>query len=122
MKLSEMKNKDAIKATVMLMPQIKKILADRELLNIWFRKLDLEVGMTEQEVKLEQSLYATEKFTDLIPLALEKHEEEIYKIIAIINGMDYKEVAEQEFATTISQIFELLDDEALAKLFTIRSN
>lgn len=119
MKLSEMSNKDAIKAICRLTPHIKGIVGDKKVLDIWYRKLELESTGDSQEMRKGQAKYVADKFLDLIPLVLETHEKEIFNILAILNDKTAKEVKEQSFLDTISQIQEILGDPALVKLFTL---
>lgn len=119
MKLSEMTNKEAMRVTIKLLPIIKNIITDRELLKIWYKEIKLELGMTEQEIKLEKGLYATEKILDLVPYVVENHESDMYKLLSILNNKSVEEVENQSFAETIAQITESLNDEGLAKLFTM---
>ena len=119
MKLSEMSNKEAFKAIAKILPIAKEIVKDQELLNIWYRKLELTLGATEQDHKKEKAVYAIDKIGDLIPYLLENHDKNIFKILAILNGKKPKEIEEQNFMVTIAQITEALNDEALTKLFTL---
>lgn len=119
MKLSEMNNREALKTICKLSPHIKKIVGDNEVLDIWYRKLDLKNAGDSQETRKEQAKYVSEKFLDLIPLILEKHEKEVFSILSILNGRTFKEIKEQSFLDTITQIQELLSDPALVKLFTL---
>lgn len=119
MKLSEMTNQQAVKVTIKLIPVIKNIVTDKKILEIWNRKIDIEAGMNEEEMKIKQSLYVSEKLLDLAPYLLENHENDVYKILAILNNKKIEEIKKQLFITTIQQLTELMNDEALIKLFTM---
>lgn len=119
MKLSEMTNKEAFKAISKLIPIAKEIAKDEELLNIWYRKLDLTLGGTEQDHKKEKAVYVIDKFGDLIPYLLEHHEKNIFKILAILNGKTVSEITNQSFMATLGQINDAMNDSALQQLFTM---
>lgn len=119
MKLSEMTNKQAFKAIAQIMPVAKEIVKDKTLLDIWFRKLELTLGATEQDHKKEKAVYAIDKIGDLIPYLLEHHEKNIFKILAILNDKKVTEIANQNFMETLGQLTEALNDEALQKLFIL---
>ena len=119
MKLSEMKNKDAIKALCQLTPVIKKIVGDRKILKVWFRKIELKEGASQSDIKVENTKYVAEKLLDIVPLIFENHEKEVYKILSILNNKTSEEVEEQDFLQTLSQFTEVLNDPALLKLFTM---
>ena len=114
-----MTNKEAFKAIAIILPIAKEILKDPELLNIWYRKINLKPGMTEQEIKIAKANYGVDKVTDLIPYIISNHDKNIYKILAVLNDKKPKEIEEQGFMETIAQLTEALNDEALQKLFTL---
>ena len=119
MKLSEMTNKEAFGAIAKILPIAKEIIKDKQLLNIWYRKLELTLGATEEVHKQEKAVYAIDKIADLIPYLLEHHDKNIFKILAILNGKKPKEIAEQNFMETLGQLTEAMNDKALTSLFTL---
>lgn len=119
MKLSEMNNKDAIKVVCKLTPSIKKIVSDKKVLKVWYRKLEIKEGASSVETKIEQSKYVAEKLLDLVPLILENHEQDVYKMLSVLNEKTVEEIEKQSFIETISQFSEAMSDPALMKLFSM---
>lgn len=120
MKLSEMTNKDAFKALGKLLPIIKDIMKDKEIFNIWYRKLELTLGGTELDHRKEKAEYGTLKGLDLATYLVVNHEMNIYKILAVLSDKTPKQVEKQGFPETLVQLTEVLEDEALINLFIMK--
>lgn len=118
MKLSELTTKQALSKMLVLIPAVKELTGDMELLELFKKGYSISPNATAEEIEAIKMKVGTEKLMDIIAMVIEKHENVIYKILSIVNERDIKEIQEQSIIETFSQIQSLFEDKALMQLFT----
>lgn len=119
MKLSEMSLKEFSVKSAKLLPILKTLAKDKEILGIMYKKVKLKKGATEAQVKMAMTEYNIDKYTDLMTLILEKHMTTVCSIFAILHDCTVAEVEEWSFGQFTDAVAEILGDEGFAKLFTL---
>lgn len=118
MKLSELTTKQALSKMLVLIPAVKELTGDMELLELFKKGYSISPNATAEEIEAIKMKVGTEKLMDIIAMVIEKHENVIYKILSVVNERDIKEIQEQSIIETFSQIQSLFEDKALMQLFT----
>lgn len=118
MKLSEISTDKGVQVIVQLTPFVSNIAKDEEILSTWVEKATTNKSDTKKVILAKGLKKGIEKITTLIPLLLEKHKNDIYSIISILNEKTVEEVANQKLVTTIKEITDLINDKDFIDFFT----
>lgn len=118
MKLSELTTKQALSKMLVLIPVVKELTGDMELLELFKKGYSISPDATAEEIEAIKMKVGTEKLMDITAMLIEKHENVIYKILSVMNEREIKEIQEQSIIETFSQIQSLFEDKALMQLFT----
>lgn len=90
------------------------ILSDKELLASLRMQLE---GTDGDRTKAEMIAIASEKVAELIPLILKKHKDDVFGIVAAINGLTLEQVRKQKIIKTMTAIKEMAQDKDLIDFF-----
>lgn len=114
MKLSEFSTDEALDVLCAITPYVCNITTDEELLNAAKSKIDPTVAGTS---KAQMVLLGAQKVTELLPLVLDKHRNDLYNILAILYGLPVEAIAKQPIFKTIVMVKGLTEDKDLLSFF-----
>lgn len=118
MRLSEMNTEQTMDLLVNITPAIMEIVKDEELVKVFSERVKPKKGMSKEEINKLAMNKGFEKIGKLVPMLLGNHRNDIYTILAEINGKSIDEVKSQSPIKTIGQIQELLQDKELISFFS----
>lgn len=118
MRLSEMNTEQTMDLLVNITPAIMEIVKDEELIKVFSERVKPKKGMSKEEINKLAMNKGFEKIGKLVPMLLGNHRNNIYTILAEINGKSIDEVKSQNPIKTIGQIQELLQDKELISFFS----
>ena len=113
MKLSELSTAQAADILCEVGAYILNICADDELSKALNKKLEADGAASRAEI-IE---FGAKKIADLLPLVLNGHRDDVFGILAAINGNTAVEIAEQSIMLTMGQIKELVQDRDFIDFF-----
>ena len=114
MKLSEFPTDEGFDVLCAITPYVCNITADEELLNAAKSKIAPHAtGMS----KAQLVLLGAKKITEVLPLALKKHRNDIYNILAALHKTTAEGIAKQPLAKTIIMVKEMSEDRELLSFF-----
>lgn len=114
MKLFEFSTDKALDVLCAITPYVCNITADDELLNAAKSKIAPAVAGTS---KAQMVLLGAQKVTELLPLVLNKHRNDLYNILAILYELPVEVIAKQPILKTISMVKGLTEDKDLLSFF-----
>ena len=112
MKLSQLSTDDALNVLCELTPYISNITADAEIMETIGTAISTD-GLT----KIGVTIAAADRFVKLIPVLLKTHREDVYGIVATVNGMDVEDIKKQNVLKTMMQVREVFKDKELMDFF-----
>lgn len=112
MKLSQLSTDRALDVLCEITPYISNIAADQNLMETIGKSIKGE-GLTTAGVML----LGAEKVTKLVPILLKSHRDDVYGVLAAINGVSLEEIAKQNIIATSRQIVEVVRDRELLDFF-----
>lgn len=122
MKLFEMKADQVADALVLITPAATNIMQDDEFINTLtssMPKLKENATDKEKEEHNKKSLKVTmNKITNLVPLLLSKHRNDVYAILAATQAKTIEEIKEMTFKELYTAIKEIFEDSDLIDFFT----
>lgn len=114
MKISELTTERAADVLCEVSIYALNILSDKELL----ASLRMQLEETDGDrTKAEMIAIASEKVAELIPLILKKHKDDVFGIVAAVNGLTLKQVRQQKIIKTMTAIKEMAQDKDLIDFF-----
>ena len=113
MKLSELTTESAADVLCEITPHLANIATDEELLEELRRTIDKKGAAS----KAELLALGIEKVTKLAPLVLKKRRNDVFGILAALNGKDIGDIAKQNFLVTMRQLREIVKDKDLMNFF-----
>lgn len=113
MKLSQINTNELCDVICELTEPIANITADQELFNV----LKDTMGLNGKESMAEKMTVGAKKFTKLMPILLNDHRKDVFKILSIVNDKTIEEIEAQKGIETIKQAKEAFKDEELLELF-----
>lgn len=122
MKLSQLTIKEFKKKSMKLLPYLRRLAKDDEVKDIWYRKIELEIGMSDIEIRRAKNDYNTLKWFDLIELCLDKHEDTFYSIVSLLKDIEKEEVGNLTLTELLETIAEIGEDEGFSRVFTLAKN
>lgn len=112
MKFSQLTTDKALDVLCEITPYIANIATDDELMAVIGKAVKRE-GMTRAGVLL----LGAEKLTKMVPVLLKTHRDDVYGVVAAVNGKTVDEIREQNFMKTTAQIVEVIKDKELLDFF-----
>ena len=114
MKISELTTERAADVLCEVSIYALNILSDKELLASLRMQID---GKDGDSTKAELIAVASEKIAELIPLLLKKHKDDVFGIVAAVNGLTLEQVRQQKIIKTMTAIKEMAQDKDLIDFF-----
>lgn len=114
MKLSEFSTDEGFDVLCAITPYVCNVTADEELLNAAKSKI---APHTTGISKAQLVLLGAKKITELLPLALKKHRNDLYNILAALHETTVEEIAKQPLSKTIIMVKEMSEDRELLSFF-----
>lgn len=114
MKISELTTERAADVLCEVSIYALNILSDKELLASL--RIQLE-GTDGDSTKAELIAVASEKIAELVPLLLKKHKDDVFGIVAAVNGLTLEQVRQQKVIKTMTAIKEMAQDKDLIDFF-----
>lgn len=114
MKISELTTERAADVLCEVSIYALNILSDKELLASLRMQLE---GTDGDRTKAEMIAIASEKVAELIPLLLKKHKDDVFGIVAAVNGLTLEQVRQQKIIKTMNAIKEMAQDKDLIDFF-----
>ena len=112
MKFSQLTTDKALDVLCEITPYIANIATDDELMAVIGKAVKRE-GMTRAGVLL----LGAEKLTKMVPVLLKTHRDDVYGVVAAVNGKTVDEIREQNVIKTAAQIVEVIKDKELLDFF-----
>lgn len=114
MKISELTTERAADVLCEVSIYALNILSDKELLASLRMQLE---GTDGDRTKAELIAIASEKIAELIPLLLKKHKDDVFGIVAAVNGLTLEQVRKQKIIETANAVREMAQDKDLIDFF-----
>lgn len=114
MKISELTTERAADVLCEVSIYALNILSDKELLASLSMQLE---GTDGDRTKAEMIAIASEKVAELVPLLLKKHKDDVFGIVAAVNGLTLERVRKQKIIKTMTAIKEMAQDKDLIDFF-----
>lgn len=114
MKISELTTERAADVLCEVSIYALNILSDKELLASLRMQLE---GTDGDRTKTEMIAIASEKVAELVPLLLKKHKDDVFGIVAAVNGLTLEQVRQQKIIKTMTAIKEMAQDKDLIDFF-----
>lgn len=114
MKISELTTERAADVLCEVSIYALNILSDKELLASLRMQLE---GTDGDSTKAELIAVASEKIAELVPLLLKKHKDDVFGIVAAVNGLTLEQVRQQKVIKTMTAIKEMAQDKDLIDFF-----
>jgi hypothetical protein len=114
MKISELTTERAADVLCEVSIYALNILSDKELLASLRMQLE---GTDGERTKAELIAIASEKVAELVPLLLKKHKDDVFGIVAAVNGLTLEQVRQQKIIKTMNAIKEMAQDKDLIDFF-----
>ena len=113
MKLSELDTSRAADVLCEAGAYALNILTDEELATELKSKIDRSAEMS----RLELYTFGAQKIITLLPIILKKHRDDVFGILAAVNGCAVKDIASQNIMVTMQQVKELASDKDMIDFF-----
>lgn len=114
MKISELTTERAADVLCEVSIYALNVLSDKELLASLRMQLE---GTDGDRTKAEMIAIASEKVAELVPLLLKKHKDDVFGIVAAVNGLTLEQVRNQKIIKTMNAIKEMAQDKDLIDFF-----
>lgn len=114
MKISELTTERAADVLCEVSIYALNILSDKELLASLRMQLE---GTDGDRTKAELIAVASEKIAELVPLLLKKHKDDVFGIVAAVNGLTLEQVRKQKIIATANAVREMAQDKDLIDFF-----
>lgn len=114
MKISELTTERAADVLCEVSIYALNILSDKKLLASLRMQLE---GTDGDRTKAELIAIASEKIAELIPLLLKKHKDDVFGIVAAVNGLTLEQVRKQKIIATANAVREMAQDKDLIDFF-----
>lgn len=112
MKLSKLTTDEALDVLCEITPYVSNIVVDENLMET-LNKTVKKDGMTRAGVLVA----GAEKLSRLVPIVMKEHRNDVYGILAAVNGTDADEIAKQNIIKTSMQIRDVCADKEMLDFF-----
>lgn len=113
MKISELNTDQALDVLCESAPYLGNIIEDASLTLELKRKLKIGAGASQAEIIAA----GIDKIAKLVPIILRAHREDVYAIIAAVNGKTLEDVSKQNALKTAGEIKDIVKDKAFLDFF-----
>ena len=113
MKLSELDTSRAADVLCEAGAYALNILTDEELA----KELKSKIDSSGELSRLELYTFGVQKISTLLPIILKKHRDDVFGIIAAVNGCAVKDISSQNIMVTMQQVKELVSDKDMIDFF-----
>ena len=113
MKLSELDTSRAADVLCEAGAYALNILTDEELATELKSKIDSSGELS----RLELYTFGVQTISTLLPIILKKHRDDVFGILAAVNGCAVKDIAHQNIMVTMQQVKELASDKDMIDFF-----
>lgn len=113
MKLSELDTSRAADVLCEAGAYALNILTDEELAAELKSKIDGSGKLS----RLELYTFGVQKISALLPIILKKHRDDVFGILAVVNGYAVNYIASQNIMVTMQQVKELVSDKDMIDFF-----
>lgn len=113
MKISELSTNEGVNVLCELSPYVLNITSDEELL----AELKTAVSAGKTTTQAEWIALGVAKIAKLIPIIFKKRKDDVFGILAVMNGKSVEQVKKQNLLVTAKQIKELIKDKDLLDFF-----
>ncbi len=115
MKISEFSTECALDKLCEIVPYADNIMGDDELVSVLKEKIN---PTGEKMVAAAWALLGMRKASKLVPVLFKRHREDVFAILAALNGTTVEKIKAQNIITTMMQLREVLKDEELVAFFS----
>lgn len=120
MKLSEFSTERALDVMCQITPHIVNFAEDQELMGAVIPPKKKNKKLSGAKLSgADAYSYGLKKIPTIIPLLLQKHRQDVFGLLAILNDTTPEKIAEQPILVTVRQIIELTKDDALGDFFAL---
>ena len=113
MKLSELDTSRAADVLCEAGAYALNILADEELV----AELKSKIDSSGELSRLELYTFGAQKISTLLPIILKKHRDDVFGILAAVNGCAVNYIASQNIMDTMQMVKELVSDKDMIDFF-----
>lgn len=113
MKLSELDTSRAADVLCEAGAYALNILTDEELA----AELKSKIDSPDELSRLELYTFGVQKVSTLLPIVLKKHRDDVFGILAAVNGCAVNYIASQNIMVTMQQVKELVSDKDMIDFF-----
>ena len=113
MKISEISTEKAMDVLCELTPYVTSIVTDEELI----AELKSAIDFGKANTMAEKMALTAGKITKIIPILLRNKKNDVFGIVAVLNGKTIDEVAKQNIIVTMKQIRDIAKDKELLDFF-----
>lgn len=113
MKLSELDTSRAADVLCEAGAYALNILTDEELA----AELKSKIDSSGELSRLELYTFGAQKISTLLPIILKKHRDDVFGILAVVNGCAVNYIASQNIMVTMQQVKELVSDKDMIDFF-----
>lgn len=113
MKISELSTEKATEVLCGLTPHVANIVTDEALIT----ELKNAIDFTKANTMAEKMALTAGKITKIIPILLRNKKNDVFGIVAVLNGKTIEAVAKQNIITTMKQIRDIAKDKELLDFF-----
>lgn len=113
MKLSELDTSRAADVLCEAGAYALNILTDEELA----AELKSKIDSPDELSRLELYTFGVQKVSTLLPIVLKKHRNDVFGILAAVNGCAVNYIASQNIMVTMQQVKELVSDKDMIDFF-----
>lgn len=112
MKLSQLSTDEALNVLCELTPYISNIAEDKDVMETIGKAISTD-GLTQIGI----TIAAAERFSKVVPVLLKTHRDDVYGIVATVNGMDVEDIKKQNIIKTMGQVRDVFRDKELLDFF-----
>ena len=80
-------------------------------------ELKSKIESSAELSRLELYTFGVQKISTLLPIILKKHRDDVFGILAAVNGCAVKDIASQNIMVTMQQVKELASDKDMIDFF-----
>lgn len=113
MKLSELDTSRAADVLCEAGAYALNILTDEELA----AELKVKIDRSDELSRLELYVLGVQRISAILPIILKKHRDDVFGILAAVNGCSVKYIASQNIMVTMQQVKELAADKDMIDFF-----
>lgn len=109
---SELSTDEALEVVLQIAQPITNLIDDEALVK------EMQKAMQKGETtRIAMQRFGLAKIVKLLNIALKKHREDVYAILAPFNGLTVEEIGKQNFLITCKQVYDLLNDKGFVDFF-----